>query len=221
MKQNLIIDERIRDSEYRYLSKYFNVIVLPLSNDVYEEISGHSDIFYCKIDNKIICAPNAKIIEPDFIKGEINVDAKYPKDIPYNACKIGDYVIGSRYTDKSIKPNILVKQGYTKCSIAVTSDKSCITTDKLIGKELKKYNIDVLYIKENNICLLTKEGTKSKMKGFIGGASFIFENKFILFGDIEKLENKDEILKHLEKYKLELIDFKGLDVYDYGGAIIY
>ena len=47
--QNLIIDSRIRKEEYDYLSKYFNVIKLELSEDVYEEISGHSDIFYCKI----------------------------------------------------------------------------------------------------------------------------------------------------------------------------
>ena len=57
--QNLIIDSRIRDVEYNYLSKFFNVIKLPLSNDVYEEISGHCDIFYTKINNQVIVAPNA------------------------------------------------------------------------------------------------------------------------------------------------------------------
>ena len=39
------------------------------------------------------------------------------------------------------------------------------------------------------------------MSGFIGGA-------------------KGKILDHINKYGLELIDFKGLDVYDYGGGII-
>ena len=41
-----------------------------ICNDVYEEISGHSDIFYCKLQNKIICAPNAPIIEKEFIGGK-------------------------------------------------------------------------------------------------------------------------------------------------------
>ena len=58
------------------------------------------------------------------------------------------------------------------------------------------------------------------MSGFIGGATLVFNNKFMIFGDINKLENKGKILDHINKYGLELINFKGLDVYDYGGGII-
>ena len=63
--KKLLIDSRVRKVEYEYLSKYFDVIKIPLSNDVYEEISGHSDIFYCRLHDKIICAPNAPIIEKE------------------------------------------------------------------------------------------------------------------------------------------------------------
>ena len=216
--QNLIIDSRIRDIEYNYLSKFFNVIKLPLSNDVYEEISGHSDIFYTKINNQVIVAPNAEIMEQHFILGKEKVGKEYPKDVLYNACQIGNKVIGSKYTDKSIKPDIIVKQGYVKCSIAVTSDNSCITSDKGIAKVLESNNIDVLYIEKNNINLLKKDATASTMKGFIGGASFIFDNKFVLFGDSNNLSNKDKLIQHLDKYNLE---FKGLDIYDYGGGIVF
>lgn len=219
--KNLIIDERIRKEEYDYLSKYFNVIKLPLSEDVYEEISGHSDIFYCKVDDKIICAPNAKIIEKDFIIGNSKVQNKYPKDIYYNVCQIGRNIVGSKYTDKKIKPTVLVRQGYTKCSIAVTGENSCITSDKGIYNVLKEKNIDVILIENEKINLLDKNGNKTEMNGFIGGATLLFENKFILFGDINKLKSKEIIKKHLEKYKLELIDFKDLEINDYGSGIIY
>lgn len=219
--QNVIIDSRIRDIEYNYLSKFFNVIRLPLSNDVYEEISGHSDIFYTKINNQVIVAPNAEVMEQQFIMGKEKVGKEYPKDVLYNVCQIGNKVIGSKYTDKSIKPDIIVKQGYVKCSIAVTSDNSCITSDKGIANVLESNNIDVLYIEENNIKLLKKDATASTMKGFIGGASFVFDNKFVLFGDSNNLSNKDKIIQHLDKYNLELVDFKGLHIYDYGGGIIY
>lgn len=113
-----------------------------------------------------------------------------------------------------------MNQGYTKCSVAVTSNNSCITTDKNIKEELQKIGINALYIEENNIKLLKRDGTLSEMRGFIGGATLIFDNKFVIFGDINKLENKDSIKNHLNKYGLELIDFKGLDVYDYGGGIV-
>ena len=219
--QNVIIDSRIRDIEYNYLSKFFNVIRLPLSNDVYEEISGHSDIFYTKINNQVIVAPNAEVMEQQFIMGKEKVGKEYPKDVLYNVCQIGNKVIGSKYTDKSIKPDIIVKQGYVKCSIAVTSNSSCITSDKGIAKVLKRNNIEVLYVEENDIKLLKKDATASTMKGFIGGASFVFDNKFVLFGDSNNLSNKDKIIQHLDKYNLELVDFKGLHIYDYGGGIIY
>lgn len=219
--KKLIIDSRIREEEYKYLNNYFNVIKLPLTDDVYEEISGHSDIFYCKINNQIIAAPNAKALEKDFKLGRIKVQKKYPLDVPYNACQVGDRIIGSKYLDDSIVPDIVVKQGYVKCSIAVTSDKSCITTDKKIAEVLNKNNIDALYIEENNIKLLKKDKSISNMHGFIGGASLVFDNKFVLFGDINMLKNKDKILEYIYKYNLELVDFKGLDVYDYGGGIVF
>ena len=106
--RKILIDSRIRREEYEFLSKYFNVIKIPLSEDVYEEISGHSDIFYYKMQDKIICAPNAPIIEKEFLVGKKLVGKKYPDDVPYNACQIGKYVIGSKYTDKMINPNILI-----------------------------------------------------------------------------------------------------------------
>ena len=61
------------------------------------------------------------------------------------------------------------------------------------------------------------------MTGFIGGASAVIGNEFIIFGDIDNLkkENKEKILEHLEKYNLKLKDFKGLDIVDYGGILMY
>ena len=219
--RNLLIDGRIRDIELDYLSKYFAVHKLPSSDEVYEEISAHSDIFYCKINDKVICAPNAPIKNNNFIIGISEVKKNYPNYVPYNACQIGNVIIGNKYTDKTINPNIIVKQGYVKCSICVTSTKSCITTDTGICKILNNHGIDATYIMEKNIKLLDKAGKPTQMQGFIGGASMVFDDNFILFGDIEKLESKEKILKHIEKYKLNLINFKGLDVNDYGGGIIY
>ncbi len=221
----LLIDERIRKIEYEYLKKYFEVVKLPLSEDVYEEISGHSDVFYTKIDEEIICSPNSKIIDSKFIMGKEKVGNTYPEDVKYNICQIGQNIIGSKYVDSSLrdKINVLVKQGYTKCNICVTSKNSCITTDIGIYRELKKHNIDAIFIKNDNIHLLKRNGTISKMKGFIGGASIVVNNTFILFGDINYIEDnsKKEIENHLLKYNLKLKDFKGLEIIDYGGCIMY
>ena len=229
MKKSLLIDSRIRKCEYEYLSKYFNIIKVPLSKDVYDEISGHSDIFYCRLSNQLIVAPNAMIginelksinDKIDFTLGKEKVEKDYPKDVYYNACQLGEKIIGSKYSEKNIPVNILVKQGYTKCSIAVTGDKSCITSDIGIFKSLVEMHIEVTYINESKIKLLDRKGNETSKHGFIGGASFTYDNKFILFGDIDKLDSKEKIKEHLEDTGLELIDFKGINVHDYGGAII-
>ena len=74
--RKLIIDERIRSIELTYLEQYFDIIKIPLSSEVYDEISGHSDIFYCKIDNKIIEAPNAPIHIKNALLGKAKVRKK-------------------------------------------------------------------------------------------------------------------------------------------------
>ena len=57
------------------------------------------------------------------------------------------------------------------------------------------------------------------MQGFIGGATGILGNKFILFGDSKYLENREIILNHIKKYGLELVEFEDEVIYDFGGII--
>lgn len=113
-----------------------------------------------------------------------------------------------------------VKQGYSNCSICKINNSACITSDEGIFQKLITEGIDVLLIKTNNIKLLNVTEF-SKMNGFIGGASCVINNTFIIFGDINYLENynKKLILNFIEKYKLELIDFSGKEIIDYGGII--
>ena len=61
------------------------------------------------------------------------------------------------------------------------------------------------------------------MKGFIGGASAVINDTFILFGDINyfKKENIQRIKEHLKKYNLNLKYFENLKIIDYGGIIVY
>ena len=53
--KKLLIDSRVRKVEYEYLSRYFDVIKLPLSNDVYEEIGK-------------------KVYEKHVLEGEISIE---------------------------------------------------------------------------------------------------------------------------------------------------
>ena len=222
-----LVDGRIREEEFTYLLEELklDIILVEPSNSVYPEISGHSDIFYTKIDNQIYCSPNARYIETNFIIGKEPVKYSYPDDVKYNVCQIGKYVIGSKYADEKIldKINIIVKQGYTKCNIAVTGDNSCITSDVGIYKTLKDLGMDVLLLQTDNIGLINKDHLLSEMHGFIGGASAVINDTFVLFGDIDYLseENRNNLLEHIKRHNLKFKDFKYLKIMDYGGVIIY
>ena len=162
-------------------------------------------------------------------KGSSSVGKQYPDDVKYNICQIGKKIIHNfKYTDSLVNDyinsigleKINIKQGYTKCSIAVTSENSCITSDEGIYKTLQKENIDVLLLRDEIIHLQDKNKNITNMNGFIGGSSCIIDNKFILFGDSNKLKSKEQLVDFLNKQKLELIDFKNLEIIDYGGVIL-
>ena len=231
---NLIIDERMRQIEKEKLKELgYKLIEIKQSKDVYEEISSHVDIFTCKIGNSIIIEPsqyhNIKSQLSKAIKqgSKIN-EGRYPFDIKYNVCIIGKKALHNfEYTDSRIKEElqeqgyelINTNQGYTNCSIAVIDDNSAIVTDKGLYKILKKQNIDLLYLQyEPDIKLLNHDGY-SKRKGFIGGAISRIDNKILISGDLNKIDPNEQIRKFIEKRNLEIIEFEGFDVIDYGGIV--
>ncbi len=229
----IIIDSRMRKIEKEYLSQYGDLIELPYQSSVYDEISSHPDIFFCKINNQIFQAPNLKLENKLETKlktkqGSNSVGAQYPEDIKYNICQIGKRVIHNfKYTDPAVAKyidstgiqKINIKQGYSKCSISVTSENSCITSDEGICETLKRKNIDVLLLGNTNIRLLDKNGLQTKMNGFIGGATAVIEDKFIIFGDSNKILDKASLIEHLNNHNLKLVDFKNLEIIDYGSII--
>ena len=114
---------------------------------------------------------------------------------------------------------INTNQGYTNCSIAVIDDNSAIVTDKGLYKILQKHNIDVLYLEyEPEIKLLNDNGYSNK-NGFIGGAISRVVNNIVITGDLNKIDQEGKIREFISAKGLGIIEFKGLDVIDYGGII--
>ena len=234
--RKLIIDSRMRKIEKDKLKELgFELIEIKPSENVYEEISSHVDIFTCKIGNTIVIEPSkyAQIIDKientnkNIKKGREKISSKYPEDIKYNVCIIGKKAIHNfEFTDLSVKEEleshgyelIPTTQGYTNCSIAVIDDNSAIVTDKGLYKILQKHNIDVIFIKEPDIKLLTRKGFSDK-KGFIGGVITRIEDSIIVTGDLRKIDIDDKIREFIERKNLKIIDFKDLDVIDYGGIL--
>lgn len=234
--KHLIIDNRMRLVEKNKLKELgYNLIEIDTNKTVYEEISSHVDIFTCKIGKTLIIEPSqyAKIkhqLSSDYtmLLGESSVDLKYPLDIKYNVCTIGKKALHNfQYTDSVLKEEfekqgyelINTTQGYTNCSIAVIDENSAIVTDKGLYKILQKHNIDVLYLEyEPNIKLLTTDGYSNR-KGFVGGAISRIGNNVVIFGDLNKIDRNNTIRNFIISKGLKILDFKDLDVIDYGGIV--
>lgn len=233
----LIIDERMRTIEKEKLKELgYKLIEIKQSKKVYSEISAHVDIFTCKIGEKLIVEPTqydnikTQLQNEETIKqGNEAIESKYPFDIKYNVCVIGKKALHNfEYTDLKIKQElqkqgyecISTSQGYTNCSIAIIDNNSAIVTDKGLYKILQKHNVDVLYLEyKPDIKLLSNNNGYSNISGFIGGAISRIDNNIIVFGDLNKIDKNGQIKKFVEKRCLNIIEFKGLDVIDYGGVV--
>lgn len=232
----LIIDERMRDIEKRTLQRLgYELIEIKKSTKIYSEISSHVDIFACKVKNKIIAEKHVydilknKLKKYIIIQGNSVIQNVYPKDINYNVCIVGNKAIHNfKYTDSQIvqelKKNnfelINVKQGYSNCSIVVIDENSIILNDKGLYNSLKDSGLNILFLDYiPDIKLLNEKGNYSEMNGFIGGAIARIDDNIVVFGDLNKVDNKSYIRKFIEKKNLNIIDFSGLDVIDYGGII--
>lgn len=235
-KTQLIIDERMRLIEKEKLKDLgYNLIEIKQSEKVYAEISAHVDIFTCKIGKNLIIEPSnynyikLQVIDSEnVIQGNEKIETKYPFDIKYNVCIIGNKAIHNfAYTDMKIKEQLEKKkfeiinttQGYTNCSIAVIDENSAIVTDKGLYKILQKHNIDVLYLEYEPDIKLLKDNGYSEKKGFIGGVISRIDDQIIVSGDLGKIDCNEQIRRFIEKRGLKVIEFKGLDVIDYGGIV--
>lgn len=233
MKKRVIIDNRMRRIEKEKLIELgYELIEINTTNKVYPEISSHVDIFACQIGKKIIVEPTQYqtnlYSEENFIKGQDEIQEKYPADIKYNVCTIGKKAIHNfQYTDSRLKQELIntgyelinTTQGYTSCSIAVIDDNSAIVSDKGLYKILQFHKIETLLVENDLDIKLLYDGKYSNKKGFIGGCMAKLGDSIIVFGDLDKIDIDGKIRAFITNRKLNIIEFKGLNIIDYGGLI--
>ena len=178
----IIIDKKIPEEAKSNLKKYGDLLELETSEIVYEAISGHPDIFFTQIGSKLIVSPSLPdkyFLELEkagieFIKGEEALGKKYPATVKYNCVEADNLLIHNfRNTDSSITKLaedhdlIHVDQGYTRCNLIPLGNKKFITSDKVMERTLKRFDLEVFYQNPEGILL---PGHKN---GFIGGCAGI------------------------------------------------
>jgi hypothetical protein len=227
--KNLIVDYRIHNEESEYLiSLGYNLLICPPSNLLYDAVCGHPDMLIHVLDHSIIVH---KDMESEFIqelnslnfsvyKSSSTLQTKYPNNICLNALSIGNLFVHSlNYTDTNLlsllksKKTINVKQGYTKCSTCIVNDHAIITSDPSIAKALSLEKTDVLLLPPGDILL------PGLNYGFIGGATGLIENNVLAFyGHLDHYLYGKEVLKFLNKHKVEPVFLRNGKLIDRGSV---
>lgn len=225
----ILADKRIPKEALKKLTIFGKVIAFETKGIVYEVISGHPDIFFCKVNDQLIIAPNLpekyiqilKKYQIPYLTGEDAVGSKYPTSSKYNALADNDFLIHNfRNTDSVIIKQcedldlIHIDQSYTRCNLISLAHKNYITSDQGIARTLKRFDLDVLYVDPEGILL-----PKCK-NGFIGGCCGISGKKIFFIGKLDNLKDSKSIKTFLKKRDFEIIELYNGPLFD-GGSLIF
>lgn len=229
----VIIDGRVPREAIEKIER-LNIRVIPTipCKEVSDPISYHPDIVIHPVNhNTIVVAPNVFEYYSDVlsktgikvIKGDKKLGKDYPHDIAYNVGRVDRFAIHNfKHTDEKLMyylekeglEFINVKQGYTKCSIAVVDRKAVITSDYPIYKKLIELGVDVLLIEPGYIRL------DGYPYGFVGGTcgnlsgeTIAFSGKFLCHPDRLKISS------FLKKYNKKVLWLRNENVTDIGTII--
>ena len=90
--------EYIKSLGYEIIENGFNL-------NTYDEIASHVDIYYVKVGDMVFSAPEKKGLVPfTTVSCTTPIGDKYPTDIPYNVCVVGNNAFHNfKYTDNIVK----------------------------------------------------------------------------------------------------------------------
>ena len=186
-------------------------------------VSSHPDLSVFDMGGGKILVDRAAELElphdVDICMGSIPLTGVYPGDIAYDACQIGQFLFcNPKYTAPEILQlplNLVpVKQGYTKCSVAIVSEKAAITEDIGIAQMMDSVGIDVLKLEPGFVKL------PGYSHGFIGGASGkIASDILAFFGDISQHPQGDVVIRFCEKHGVSTLSLSDDELTDFGSLI--
>ncbi len=202
--------------------KNLDVCFVNADADVAKPIACHPDIYMCSLHG-------FSEVQNIFFGEAKALAAEYPKDVLYNAARVGKYFLCSKYTDKKLierakalsdeaakngLENISLKQGYIKCNLVVVDDNHVITEDKGIAAVLAEHtDIECLLIEPRHVSLPGYE------YGFIGGAGGRVGDEVIFNGNLAAHPDYEKIKDFIKKCGLEVKYFETYPLTDIGSII--
>lgn len=224
----IIIDKKIPEEAKQALAAFGELMELATTGITYEAISGHPDIFFCQADRLLIVAPNVpkdcrallKKRNVLFSRGEMPVGKQYPETAYYNAviadgCLIHNLILTEPQVFNQVVEGswIHVLQGYTRCNLIPLCNRSFITSDRGILKELRKKDFRILYTDPQGILL------PGFTHGFIGGTCGILGRRIFFIGSLRHYAQGDAIREFIRDLRYEIVELYDGPLFDGGGVL--
>ncbi len=192
-------------------------------------VADHADMLCCHAAENTIVTADSVLAEKLTVRGVCSVvpdklpEGRYPDDTTLNCLVIGGCAFGRK---DSTAPELLelfaqqgtrfinVKQGYSRCSVAVVDERSLITADRGMYSAMTAAGFDVLLISPGGIIL---EGYDT---GFIGGCCGKLSDERMLFcGNPRRHSDGERIMAFLARRGVRAECTHDGDLVDFGGFI--
>ena len=225
----IIINKILPEKAKKRLSEFGSLIEVDTKNIVDDYLSGHPDVFFTLINNRLIYSPSlpANIItqlETNGVRltqGKSFLKNTYPECAAYNAVVTKDLIIHKTdITDIIIKENcsfhkfINVNQGMTRCSLIPITDNAFITSDKGIFRTLKSEGYDTLLVGTEGIIL------PGKSYGLFGGTCGVYGKDLFLTGKLKYFGSGRLVSDFCNKHSINIIELYDGPLFD-GGSILF
>ena len=225
----ILVDERMSDKVRASLSYYGEVISLPKWRGLPEPISSHPDMLFHPLpDGRILVGRDYYNENREFFSrfgdvflfDEKTPSGEYPFDVRFDCLGVNDVLYGKEgFVSDAVmshyKSFVSVKQGYTRCSVAMLSEKCAVTSDRGIAAALRNNGIDVLLIRPGHIEL------KGYDNGFIGGAGALIESGIYgFFGDLNSHPDGEMISEFAARHKIKAVSLSDEPLSDNGGLLV-
>ena len=224
MRKLFISKDIPKSLENLLVKENFSVIKLNKEKDLPPPVSSHADMLIFSDGDRLVTTKKyynenkTCFYGSEIITTNDGFGSSYPKDIIFNAFVIEDTLFGktdsiSREITALYKKKQNLSQGYAKCSTLLFGNNA-VTADTGIYNALYSHGINALLIKAGGIRL------PGYNYGFIGGASFVFDDTVMFFGNLCLHPDYKEITDFIYSKGYKIISDNSMPLTDFGGAVI-
>ena len=193
-------------------------------------VASHADMQLLALDTKtVLLSPYQPQLKAQLSQLGLTVltgpalEKEYPRDVPYNALRLGNHYICNHKTVSAVARShwqklgcreIAVKQGYASCSTCVVDERSIITADAGIAGAATAAGLCVLQIRPGFI-QIPKYDT-----GFIGGSGRT-DDAVIFTGKLESHPDGAQMRSFIRIRNLQIVELADGPLIDIGGMIVF